>query len=513
MKISNYYTSLSKKIPCDSPDFLISKSNLENYYDASDILMIEDAIHKEKNKKFVEIFRDLCGIKGEEDEAFKIFFVVKRKFIICEGITYMFSNHSWVPLNNPKLTSIYLENYLQDDLKKYEIELHEFPKLTLTPEILLYLSSERFTELLNKRNFIRFNNGVYDVDKMAFRDGLPSDFITLSTDIDFIKEPNEELEKSLDDFLDKIFPDSSVKHYFLCYMASCLEGKNRNKIFSIWSGIGNNGKSAMISLVENSFGSYVCKSPTSLFTGRRTGSSSATPELLSLEDRLISFVQESDTKEAINVGTLKELTGNDTIYARGLYSTPKNIVIKSKFILVTNRVYSLTGADNAAWARIKVIPFESSFIKESDLEKLREEKSEKLKNSYLMDTRFIEKVKRLAPIFIKRLVKYYENSRNKIEGYDCENLPYCEKVEINTEALKFQNSPVTSFVKNMFEQKENSYLSLELVFNEFKTWAKQYYNIKSYKITDFSNDLKRLDITVFEDNIIGYKINKKVFKI
>jgi phage/plasmid-associated DNA primase len=512
MKISSYYILLSRNIPCDSLDFLKSKCSLESYYDVSDILMIEDAIHKEKDKSFPEIFNELCTIKGEDDEVFKIFFVVKRKFVICEGITYMFSNHSWIPLNNPKLTSIYLENYFQDDLKTYGVELGESPGKNLSSEILLYLSSEKFSELLNKRNFIRFNNGVYDVDKMVFRDGLPSDFITLSTDISFFDNFNPDLERDLDDFLDKVFPDSSVKHYFLCYMASCLEGKNRSKIFSIWSGVGNNGKSAMISLVENSFGSYVCKSPTSLFTGRRTGSSSATPELLSLEDKLISFVQESDTKENMNVGTLKELTGNDTIYARGLYSTPKNIVIKSKFILVTNRVYSLTGADNAAWARIKVIPFESSFLKENEFKKLREENSEKLKVSYIMDTRFIDKVKKLAPVFMRRLIKYYENSRNEIEGYECENLPYCEKVEVNTEALKFQNSPVTSFVKNMLELKENSYLSLELVFNEFRIWVKQYHNIKSYKITDFANDLKRLDITLFDDNVIGYKMNKKIFK-
>lgn len=508
MKITGAYLSLLREIEDGKASSSTPSLTLNEYYDPADILVIEDAIHKSRGISYRDIFEKLWNSVSDDKRIFRTFFIVKRKFIVCKGDTYMFTDHLWKPLTNPNMIQVYLQNYYLDDARRLGLEDNKGKEPELSKEAYLYLHSEKFCEALNKGNFIRFVNGVYDVDMMMFRDGLPSDFITLSTDTIFLEMDRDHQDKELDNLLEKLFPDLSVKEYFLCYMASCLEGRNRNKIFCIWQGVGSNGKSALVSLIENSFGSYVCKSPTSLFTGKRSASSSATPELLALEDKLISFVQESDSKEGINIGTLKELTGNDTIYVRGLYSTPKNIVVKCKFILVTNRVYALTGADDAAWARIRIIPFESTFIKEKEFKKISGEASEKTKNTYIMDTRFVDDIKRLAPSFIRRLVKYYENSRRGVNGYDCVNLPYCEKVEKVTEDLKFQNSPVCSFVKKVLEEKNTSHLNIETAFDEFKLWGRQYYNVHSYTIADFTNDLKRLGIEILDNVIIGYKMAK-----
>ena len=73
-------------------------------------------------------------------------------------------------------------------------------------------------------------------------------------------------------------------------------------------------------LFEKMLGEYSIKLPTSLITGKRTQSSAASPELVRAGNGVRWVVlQEPDQKDFLNIGVLKELSGNDTFYARGLF--------------------------------------------------------------------------------------------------------------------------------------------------------------------------------------------------
>lgn len=61
------------------------------------------------------------------------------------------------------------------------------------------------------------------------------------------------------------------------FVSSCLEGRNANKVFSIWSGSGDNGKTVMVSLIEQAFGDYAVKMPTSLLMGFSVNTSCKKP--------------------------------------------------------------------------------------------------------------------------------------------------------------------------------------------------------------------------------------------
>ena len=82
------------------------------------------------------------------------------------------------------------------------------------------------------------------------------------------------------DFLAKIFPDKSIRKYFLDISSDIFVGGNQNKIIQFWSGEGDNGKSITQILFEKMLGDYSIKLPTSLITGKRTQSSAACPELV-----------------------------------------------------------------------------------------------------------------------------------------------------------------------------------------------------------------------------------------
>jgi intein/homing endonuclease len=130
----------------------------------------------------------------------------------------------------------------------------------------------------------------------------------------------------VNEHLNKIFPDPELKQYFLEYCAMLLKGGNKSKTFLVLSGHGDNGKSINMELLKLVLGKYMRILPTTVLTGKKAQSSQATPELDGINGVRHVLVQEPEGKETMNIGTLKELTGNDEIYIRGLFKEGRNIL-------------------------------------------------------------------------------------------------------------------------------------------------------------------------------------------
>ena len=72
-------------------------------------------------------------------------------------------------------------------------------------------------------------------------------------------------------------------------------------------------------------------------------------------------LQEPDKRDTLNIGILKELSGNDTFFARGLYKEGKEITPMFKLAMICNKPPKVPHDDKATWNRIRVIPFEATF--------------------------------------------------------------------------------------------------------------------------------------------------------
>ena len=74
---------------------------------------------------------------------------------------------------------------------------------------------------------------------------------------------------------------------------------------------------------------------------------------------------EPNEDEMVNSGIFKTLTGNDKYYARDLYESgrqAKEYRPMFKFVFICNKLPKLRYSDQATWNRIRVIPFESTFV-------------------------------------------------------------------------------------------------------------------------------------------------------
>ena len=189
---------------------------------------------------------------------------------------------------------------------------------------------EQFTKKIDEnRTLLACRNGVFDMETLKFRDGVPEDYVSFSTNLDY--EPERSYKeyrewREIDDFLHKIFPIKQVRNYQILHLARCLNGIGNQK-FHTWTGVGSNGKSMLICLMESALGDYACKVPISLLTQGRNKSGAAAPEVIRLKGRRFVTMQEPDESVPLNTGLMKELTSSEKIIARDLYAGSKSMIV------------------------------------------------------------------------------------------------------------------------------------------------------------------------------------------
>jgi P4 family phage/plasmid primase-like protien len=105
-----------------------------------------------------------------------------------------------------------------------------------------------YEKLDSNLDLVGFDNGVYDLDKMEFREGLPEDYISFTTGIDYKHyDDNDEVVENVHDFLKQVLPIPAVKKYVLQVMSSMLSGKTGDEKFHIWTGCHAKGTGIMLS--------------------------------------------------------------------------------------------------------------------------------------------------------------------------------------------------------------------------------------------------------------------------
>jgi phage/plasmid-associated DNA primase len=144
-----------------------------------------------------------------------------------------------------------------------------------------------FLEKLDQNPYLLcFRNGVIDFKERRFRRGLPEDYLSKCTNIDYIPIDPVKQSKILEeihDFMNKLFPIQELRKYMWDHLASTLIGNNMNQTFNMYIGIGQNGKSVLVNLMEHVLGDYKSDVPLSLLTQQRTRIGGLAPELVQLK--------------------------------------------------------------------------------------------------------------------------------------------------------------------------------------------------------------------------------------
>lgn len=326
---------------------------------------------------------------------------------------------------------------------------------------------EHFSKKLDSDPYlIGFQNGIYDLNKHEFREGFPDDYVSLKMNVRYNPDLSMQSEQVLQviDFFEKIFPDKDVRDYFMNTTCDVFIGGNYNKIFQIWTGDGDNGKSITQSLFEQMLGPYSIKLPTSLISGKRTQSSAACPELVRAGNGVrLAMLQEPDQRDVINIGILKELSGNDTFYARGLFKEGQEITPMFKLVLICNDPPKIPVDDKATWNRIRVIPFEAIFSNDAP-ETFEEQLKQKI---FPKDPLFKDRI----PHMIEAMA-WYLLERLKIKP---KVIIEPEKVRMATEAYHKSNDIYGKFEDEYIRIDPDGSVDLADMYMTFKDWYRDSY--------------------------------------
>jgi P4 family phage/plasmid primase-like protien len=334
------------------------------------------------------------------------------------------------------------------------------------PEFLKNMDSNRW--------LICFKNGVVDLNEKIFRNGLPTDYITKSTNINY--EPFDEncdqsIVGEITTFMEELFPDPSLNNYMWDHLSSVLIGINQNQTFHIYHGRGSNGKSMLTDLMFMTMGEYAGSVPVSIITDKRPAIGGTSSEIMQLKGIRYAVMAEPKKGDKINEGIMKQLTGDASISARSLYQESETFAIQFHLVVCTNTLFEVTSHDDGTWRRIRVCDFESKFYEPEEERDYRGRKE--YKHLFPKNKNLKENMKKWISIFSGMLVKRAFDKRGEVSN--------CIVIKNRTDQYRRESDYIASFVLDKIKREKDSetqsVLKMTDIHEEFKLW----YNLHAPK--------------------------------
>lgn len=324
----------------------------------------------------------------------------------------------------------------------------------------LFFDDQFLQKLDNNPYVLCFKNGVVDFKQKIFRKGNPEDYLSKCTNINYaMVNPVKDRETiaEIEDFMHKLFPVKQLHDYMWEHLASTLVGNNVNQTFNMYIGVGSNGKSILVNLMEQVLGDYKGDVPLSLLTQQRTKIGGLAPELVALKGVRYAVMQEPSKGDRINEGIMKQVTGGDPIQARAPYM-PQMVTFIPQFKLVvcSNEFMEIRSQDHGTRRRIRVVDFLSLFTDkpvDGDAEKPYQ---------FKLDKTLKEKFEVWREVFASMLVeRAYES---------CGNVQDCEMVMASSNSYLNRQDFITEFITERMERVETGYIPKNQLAFEFKEW-------------------------------------------
>lgn len=469
---------------------------------------VENKYETIKNNTLEYYVEEALKTKYDYDIAKVVYQLYKDKYI-CTNISknqwYVFDFHRWRPIDSACSLRLELSQHMYDvfqaksfettnimaqydnddsrwtDLQKKTLNILEIlgklkdskKKANIMSEAkdLFHQVDDNFHQRTDDNPYLLgFINGVIDFDQKTFRPGVPDDFITKTTGLAYIepRDYDQTIVDEINDYFDKIFPNKNIRSYMWDSLASSLIGKNFDAAFNICIGSGSNGKSALMSFMKICLGDYYGQIPTEYLTAKkRPATGSVQPEIAVLRGVRFVTCDEPNPGERLNTGIMKSITGGDEVNARNLYEKG-NFRFKPQFKIFpcTNEFFIIESKDDGTWRRIKVVPFESKFVKKID-------KNSGVPNQVVGIKHLEKKYEKWKETFISMLVQRAFETEGSVDD--------CEEVIAQSKEYKLDQDPIKEFINTKITTCEGEYLKKKNINEEFKNWYEETYGPKYNK--------------------------------
>jgi hypothetical protein len=310
-----------------------------------------------------------------------------------------------------------------------------------------------------------FANGVIDFKEKIFRRGLPEDYITKCTNIDYFpvdQSKNGKIMNEINDFMRKLFPVPELCKYMWEHLASTLIGTTSvNQTFNMYIGAGQNGKSVLTDFMSQVLGDYKVAVPVALITQDRGKIGGLAPEVVALKGARYAVMQETSKGNKMNEGVMKELvSGMEPIKARAPYMLQcVEFVPQFKLIMCSNDFPEIKTQDHGTWRRIRVVPFVSLFTDNPVSDD--PDKPHQFKIDRYIQEKFVE----WRPVFASMLVDIVFETNGVVKD--------CPTVLSASNEYRERQDYLAEFCKDKITRQFGANVRKSQLTEEFKLW----YNI------------------------------------
>lgn len=327
-----------------------------------------------------------------------------------------------------------------------------------------------FMEKLDENKYLLcFNNGVIDFKEKIFRKGYPEDYISKCTNIDYIPLNPSIHKKTMDeinDYMRKVFPIEELYKYMWDHLASVLIGDIAlNQRLHYYTGIGSNGKSMLVKLMQMCLGNYAVELDVSFYTQDRPKRGQSTPELFAIMGARYAITAEPSEGDKLNEGPMKQLTsGTDKMSCRAPYGQLVSFTPQANPVIMANHFLDIKSTDHGTWRRIAVIEFMSLFTDEP----VTGDKSKpyQFKKVESFDAKFEEWV----PIFMSMLVHLAFKTGGIVK--------LCPMVMASSNRYKQNQDFISEFIGEKITKDANGKIKKTELLFEFSEWYKSNYGTR-----------------------------------
>jgi phage/plasmid-associated DNA primase len=262
------------------------------------------------------------------------------------------------------------KKYTDDDdndelLKKVKKQITKFDSdryhTTILKRSTGKLQNNQFVKQLNMQThlFPIRNGRKIDLRTLEITDRTKEDYFTFESPIDFVKD-----KPNADKFFNQVHTDRVNREYVRKCLGYMMTGDTSAQVFFIWYGKGRNGKSVIANMMKAILSEkFYHQCDKSIFIKTQKGQGASPKKIALIGTRLVMY-SEGETADEIqlNFSSLKEISGEDEINARGLFKDPINFRTQCKLNMLTNYVPPLDGQDAIKILRTRFIFHDSQFV-------------------------------------------------------------------------------------------------------------------------------------------------------
>jgi len=461
-KIWRSFGSNNENYSIKTLHYIASHQHLKGGPDKKEYKECVDKYWRSFYQEYDQTFADASSqLEGKVADLFHAYFPYRFIWNSNDTEWYYFDQHRWLLDKNGDEVISYLSNEFVAQINR---QLLNFAgEATLEPEReradanrdlvegmrnlkmkLLKINFKRnvFAELKQKYRFRVFNvirdenpnllvcrNCILEIvdGKIYDRDGLPEDYCTLSTKINYLpKRKTDPYRRSMvRTYFNQIYSQHDVRNWMWLYWVSCLRGGTPDKNFVFLQGRGDDSKSIMIKLLGYTYGDYlIIGKNENILAGVKMSSSGPEPEKIRERGRHIVVYQELDSRTPLDGSKVRVKSGGDNVGGvRDAFKGSDSMVEfkqMAKNVGTFNRemVWAEGATIDATWRRVKSVPHGSRW-RENAPDTFEEQWRTKV---FKMDENFGDVLPQLAETFLSMLVETWSQ-------YHARRLPKSPTIE------------------------------------------------------------------------------------